>query len=173
MLAPSDAIAFPRDLRSANGRANLWPPAPGRSDPPRTPPIGENREMDTLSAAAAVEEYVEQWRHSDLHDKMHAPMAINNGPVVELTAIAVYDRHQGNGYATRALQMLTAICDEHGLTIELVARPLDPGLGFTPGCSANRSTSQLMTWYGRHGFVDESATCDDTHRMVRRPHLFG
>lgn len=69
---------------------------------------------------------------------MHEPMVVANGSVVELTLIAVYRRHQRKGYAARALEMLTTLCDENGITIRLVARQMnDSSLSsFAPGCPA-------------------------------------
>jgi GNAT superfamily N-acetyltransferase len=96
-------------------------------------------------------------------------MLIDNGPLVELTAIGVYGRHQHKGYASRALRMLTALCDENGIAISLIARPLPPDLSHMPGCPAKLSIDQLVAWYGRHGFVDATAPGDDTRVMVREP----
>ncbi len=122
-----------------------------------------------LSAAAVVEEFIDQWHRSDLVDKMPEPMVTDNQGVVELTAIAVYEAHQDKGYASRALRMLTALCDANGVTMKLVVRPLDPQLGLTPGCPANRSADELAAWYDRHGFADAAEPGDDTRTMIRRP----
>jgi len=119
--------------------------------------------MGTLSAAAVVEEFIDQWHRSDLRDKMREPMATDNPGVVELTAIAVYGPHQGKGYAGRAMRMLTALCDTNGLTIKLIARPLP--LNIVPGRPASLSTDQLIAWYGRYGFVDPTVPGDDTRMM--------
>jgi hypothetical protein len=87
-----------------------------------------NLSMDKLSAAGVVEEFLTQWNSSDLPDKMPEPMLIDNGPQVELNAIGVYGPHQHLGYASRALRMLTPLCDENGVAITLIARPLPPDL---------------------------------------------
>lgn len=165
------------DAWSAKPGANPRSAAPGRTAPPRIPPTtsgwgrcsktGNNLAMGTLSAAAVVEEFIDQWHRSDLRDKMREPMATDNLGVVELTAIAVYGPHQGKGYAGRAMRMLTALCDTNGLTIKLIARPLP--LNIVPGCPASLSTDQLVAWYGRYGFVDAIVPGDDTRTMVRRP----
>ena len=126
--------------------------------------------MDTLSPDGVVEEFLEQWRNSDLRDKMPEPMLVANGPVVELTLIAVYEQHQNKGYATRALEMLTALCDANRVTIQLVARSPGPELErYAPGCPASRSTKQLVGWYERRKFVDTAVPGDDTHTMTRKP----
>jgi GNAT superfamily N-acetyltransferase len=129
--------------------------------------------VDTLSPDGVVEEFQERWRGSDLPNNMPEPMVIANGPVVELTLIAVYQRHQGNGYATRALQMLTTLCDENGITIGLVARQMDEASlsSYMPGCPATLSSEQLLivAWYKRHGFVETTFPGDDTRTMERRP----
>lgn len=128
--------------------------------------------MDTLSAAGVVEEFLERWRSSDLPDKMPEPMLTDNEGVVELTLIAVKGPHQNKGYGTRALQMLTALCDENGVTITLVARQMDPDAlsSYAPGCPARLSTEQLVGWYKRHRFVEIPRTPgDDTRTMIREP----
>jgi hypothetical protein len=129
--------------------------------------MAENLHMGTLSSAAVVEEFVDQWRNSDLRGKMPEPMAIDNRGVVELTVIAVFDQFQRQGCASRAIKMLTALCDCNGLTIALVARPLPPEV--TPGCAASLSADQLAVWYGSHGFVDAHTPGDDIRTMVRAP----
>jgi ribosomal protein S18 acetylase RimI-like enzyme len=88
-----------------------------------------------------------------------------NGPLIELNSIGVHEKHQSNGYASRALTMLTAICDANGMTIKLIARPLDSDL--LPGCPATLLTEQLVAWYQRHGFVDTGTAGDDTSEMIR------
>ena len=123
--------------------------------------------MDRLSPHGIVEEFLIRWNASDLREKMPEPMLTANGPRVELTAIGVYERHQRMGYATRALQMLTTLCDENGVTIKLIARPLS--LSLIPGCPAGLSTDQLIAWYSHHVFVDVTAPGDDTRTMVRQP----
>jgi GNAT superfamily N-acetyltransferase len=124
--------------------------------------------MDTLSPDGIVEEFLDRWGNSDLPETMPEPTVVANGPVVELTLIAVYGPHQGRGYASRALQMLTALCDENRVTLSLVARPMGPELSLTPGCPARLSIDQLIAWYTRHGFVDATPG-DDTRAMVREP----
>ena len=51
---------------------------------------------------------------------MPEPGLIDNGPLIELNSIGVYEVHQGKGYASRALRMLTTICDVNALTIKLL-----------------------------------------------------
>jgi GNAT superfamily N-acetyltransferase len=89
-------------------------------------------------------------------------------PFVELTSIGVYKKHQGHRYASRALGMLTALCDENAMTIKLVARSLESDL-LLPGCPATLLTEQLVAWYQRHGFVETGAAGDDTREMTRMP----
>lgn len=78
-----------------------------------------------LSADGIVEEFLERWRRSELARVMPEPQVIassdgrNGAHWIELTSLAVYDKYQGNGYATRALQMLTALCDENGIPVKL------------------------------------------------------
>jgi GNAT superfamily N-acetyltransferase len=122
--------------------------------------------MGTLSPDGVVEEFLDQWGNSDLRGKMQEPQVIANGPVVELTLIAVYELHQDKGYASRALQMLTTLGDENQVAISLVARPMGRELS---GCAAGRSLNELIDWYTRHGFVDTTAPGDDTRTMVREP----
>ncbi len=130
--------------------------------------IRKNSDVDTLTAAGVVEEFLAQWQRSDLHDKMPKPQLIESRGLVELIAIGTYGKHQRKGYASRALRMLTDLADANGLTVELVARPLDDIPSF-PGCPASLSTEELVAWYSRHGFVDASAPNDDTRRMLRYP----
>jgi len=125
--------------------------------------------MNKLSADGVVEEFLDRWAKSDLPTKMPEPMVVANGAVVELTLIAVYERYQGNGCASRALQMLTEVSDENGVVISLVARPMGSELSFAPGCPATLSLERLIAWYKRHGFVETTAPGDDTHTMVREP----
>jgi hypothetical protein len=125
--------------------------------------------INTLSPDGIVEEFLDRWRNSDLPEKMPEPMVIANGPLVELTLITVYGPHQKQGYASRALQMLATLCDENGVSLELVARPMGPGFSLAPCGPVGLSTDQLIAWYTRHGFVDTSAPGDDTHTMIRKP----
>jgi hypothetical protein len=121
-----------------------------------------------LSPAGIVEEFGEQWSRSDLRDVMPEPGVVPNDPFVELTSIGVYEKHQGQGYATRALKMLTALCDANATTIKLVARPLESNI--LPGCPATLSTEQLVAWYREeHKFVETGAAGDDTREMTRKP----
>jgi hypothetical protein len=126
---------------------------------------------DKLSPDGVVDEFQERWRRSDLRDKMPEPMLVANGPVVELTLVAVYGPHQHKGYATQALRMITVLCDENAVTIRLTARQLDPGplSHFAPGCPPTLSTEQLIAWYGRHEFVDTTVPGDNTRTMERQP----
>ena len=127
--------------------------------------------MDNLSPDGIVDEFQERWKRSELVEKMPEPILVANGPLVELTLIAVYEAHQHKGYATRALRMLTALCDKNGVTITLTARRLDTGAlsHFAPGCPPTFSTEQLVSWYARHGFVNTTAPGDDTRTMERHP----
>jgi GNAT superfamily N-acetyltransferase len=125
--------------------------------------------MDTLSPTGIVEEFLELWSQSDLADKMPEPGLMPNGEFVELNTIGILDAHQGRGYASRALCMLTDLCDAHGVPIKLVARPMGPDLPFTPGCPMTRTTAELVAWYTRHGFVETRGPEDDTREMVRYP----
>jgi ribosomal protein S18 acetylase RimI-like enzyme len=119
-----------------------------------------------LSPTAIVEEFGEQWNRSDLRDVMPEPGVVPNGPLVELISIGVHGKSQGQGYASRALKMLTALCDANAMTIKLVARPL--GSNLLPGCPATLSTAQLVAWYQRHGFVETRSAGDDTREMIRK-----
>jgi ribosomal protein S18 acetylase RimI-like enzyme len=105
-----------------------------------------------LSPAGIVEEFGERWNRSDLRNVMPGPGAVSNDHWVELNSIGVYEKHQRQGYATRALRMLTALCDANAMTIKLVARPLESNI--SPGCPAMLSTEQLVAWYQRHEFVE-------------------
>ena len=98
-----------------------------------------------LSPDAIVEDFGEQWHRSNLPAVMPEPGVVANGTLIELTSIGVYQKHQGNGYASRALTMLTALCDANGMTIKLIARPLDSDL--LPGCPATLFAAQLVAWY--------------------------
>lgn len=123
--------------------------------------------VSVLSANGIVEKFIVQWNASDLRDKMPEPMLTAHGLRVKLTAIGVYERHQRSGCATRALRMLTTLCDENGVTIELIARPL--GLNLIPGCPATLPIERLIAWYSHYGFVDVTVPGDDTRTMVREP----
>jgi len=125
--------------------------------------------MDALSPAGIVEEFLERWRNSDLPEKMPEPQVVPNGQRVELILIAAYEPHQRKGYASRALRLLTALCDENGVTIELVARSMGPDLCPIAGCPPSLTTEQLIAWYERHDFVETAAPGDDTHTMIRQP----
>jgi ribosomal protein S18 acetylase RimI-like enzyme len=120
-----------------------------------------------LSPDAIVGDFIEQWRRSDLPHVMPEPQVVANGPYVELISIGVHEKHQGQGYATRALRMLTALCDANTMTIKLIARPLEFNL--LPGCPATLSSEQLVAWYEDHGFVETRVAGDDTREMVRKP----
>ncbi len=98
---------------------------------------------------------------------MREPQVVANGPYVELTSIGVYEKYQHQGHATRALRMLTALCDANAATIKLIARPLE--FEILPGCPATLSTEQLVSWYEDNGFVEISVAGDDTREMVRKP----
>ena len=101
---------------------------------------------------------------------MPEPMVVANGGVVELTLIAVPGHNQCKGYATQALQMLTALCDENGITITLVARQMDQASlsHYALDCPATLSTDLLVAWYKRHGFIEIALPGDDTRTMERR-----
>jgi ribosomal protein S18 acetylase RimI-like enzyme len=120
-----------------------------------------------LSPDAIVEEFGEQWHRSDLPAVMPEPGVVANGPLVELNSIGVHEKHQCNGYASRALTMLTVLCDANAMTIKLIARPLDSDI--LPGCPATLSTEQLVALYQKHGFVETGSAGDDTREMIREP----
>jgi hypothetical protein len=122
-----------------------------------------------LSPDAIVEEFREQWIRSDLPDVMPEPGVVPNGPLVELTSIGMYEKHQGQGYARQALRRLTVLCDANAMTIKLIARPLESDL--LPGCPATLTTEQLVAWYQRHGFVETKDAGDDTREMIRKPRM--
>ena len=127
--------------------------------------------VDRLSPDGVVEEFQERWRGSDLRDKMPEPLVVANGRVVELTLIAVPEPNQRKGYATQALQTLTALCDENGIAITLVARQMDqPSLShYALDCPPTLSTDLLVAWYKWHGFVEIALPGDDTRTMERKP----
>jgi hypothetical protein len=130
--------------------------------------------MNTLSPDGIVEQFLDRWRNSDLPAKMPEPMVVANGPVVELTLITVYELHQRQGHASRALEMLAALCDENGVFISLVARPMGgPEFSLAPCGPASLSTDELVAWYARHGFVETSAPGDGTRTMLRKPRTVG
>ena len=120
-----------------------------------------------LSPDAIVEEFLSQWSRSYLRDVMPEPELVANGLLVELSSIGVYGTHQGQGYASHALRMLTALCDANAMTIMLVASPLESDL--LPGCPAMLKTKLLVAWYQRHGFVETGGAGDGTREMIRRP----
>jgi GNAT superfamily N-acetyltransferase len=124
-----------------------------------------------LSPGAIVEEFGEQWHQSDLTAVMPAPGVVANGPLVELNSIGVHEKHQGKGCASRALTMLTLLCDGNAMVIKLIARPLDSDL--LPGCPATLRTEQLVAWYQRHGFVETGSAGDGTREMIREPKNIG
>jgi ribosomal protein S18 acetylase RimI-like enzyme len=125
------------------------------------------KRVQVLSPDAIVEEFGEQWHGSDLPTVMPEPGMVANGPLVELNSIGVYEKHQGNGYASRALTMLTTLCDANAMPIKLIARPLDSNL--LPGCPATLLTEQLVAWYQKHGFEETGSAGDDTREMIREP----
>jgi ribosomal protein S18 acetylase RimI-like enzyme len=118
-----------------------------------------------LSPDGIVEEFGEQWRQSDLPAVMPEPGVVANGPLVELNSIGVHKKHQGKGCASRALTMLTVLCDANAMAIKLIARPLDSDL--LPGCPATLLTEQLVAWYQRHGFVETGSAGHGTREMIR------
>ena len=119
---------------------------------------------DLLSPDRVVKEYLDRWRDSELPPRMPPPVVFASGSMVDLTLIAVYGPHQGQRYASHALRMLTALCDENGVTISLVARPTGNYY-----CPATRSLEQLIAWYTRHGFVETTPPGCDTRTMSRKP----
>jgi GNAT superfamily N-acetyltransferase len=122
---------------------------------------------DTLTPAGVVEQFERQFgMHSTLPGVMPMPGVLPNSDAIELTTIGVYAAHQGKGYASLALQMLTDLCDENGVTIKLTARPLLDSL--LPRCKASKSICELVSWYRRHGF-DVSDPNNDMVEMIRPP----
>ena len=119
-----------------------------------------------LSPAGVVEAFMYQWSASDLSGVMPMPGVLPGSGVVELNSIGVPDAHQGKGYASAALRMLTDLCDANGVTITLTPRPLPDQI--VPGCTATRSIEELASWYGRHGFEIVRPN-EYTFDMIRRP----
>jgi len=60
-----------------------------------------------LSPAGIVEAFGDLWLQSELPRVMPPLGLLENGGVVELNLIGVFDEHQGRGYASRALKTLT------------------------------------------------------------------
>lgn len=82
------------------------------------------------------------------------------GRCVELSSLTSARPGQGDG--SRALELLTVICDAEGVGLRLQADVLTGrGIADLPDASRER----LIGWYGRHGFVAEDARRPD--RMVR------
>jgi ribosomal protein S18 acetylase RimI-like enzyme len=123
-----------------------------------------------LSPDAIVDDFLEEWRRSELPQVMPEPQVVANGPYVELTSIGTYGKHQGQGHARRALAMLTALCDSNAVSIKLIARAFLE-FDLLPGCPATFSTDQLVAWYKRQGFEETGDAGNDTHEMVRKPLL--
>lgn len=83
------------------------------------------------------------------------------GPNVRISAIATYGE-RGKGAGSQALRQITALADQHGVTLELGAKPFKTG-----GSGKPLSAAQLRRWYTRHGFV--AARGDASGEMVRTP----
>jgi hypothetical protein len=121
---------------------------------------------DTLTAEGVVEEFATRFAaHPTLPGVMQQPGILANAGVIELNSIGVPDAHQGKKHATAVLKILTDLCDENGLTITLIARPL-PDL--VPGCTPSLTAEELVSWYSRHDFEIVQPN-DDTFDMIRRP----
>jgi hypothetical protein len=123
---------------------------------------------DILTAEGVVEEFAIRFAaHPTLPGVMCQPGIFANSGVIELNSIGVPDAHQGKKHATAALKILADLCDENGLTITLIARPL-PDL--VPGCTPSLTVEQLVSWYRRYGF-DIVGPNDDTFDMIRWPRV--
>ena len=69
---------------------------------------------------------------------------------------------KNGGEASRALKWLCELADTHGVTMGLIAKPID-NAGTRAGKSLTKS--QLVSWYKRYGFV----ASDGGDEMVRVP----
>ncbi|WP_188285327.1 GNAT family N-acetyltransferase [Streptomyces sp. CBMA29] len=79
-----------------------------------------------------------------------------------LTEIAVWPEHQGKGWGSEILRMVTTEADQDGVAIMLSVEPGPNGLTF----------KQLVSWYRRYGF--ESLSSDgttDPETMCRLPQV--
>lgn len=81
---------------------------------------------------------------------------------VYLTAFRV--TAQGKGIGGAVMKTLTDLADEHGVTLRLVARPLDvhAPLKKTP-------KARLIAFYKRHGFKPDPVYTASSGHMVRTP----
>jgi hypothetical protein len=87
------------------------------------------------------------------------------GNDIRLNMIAVPKENRKSGVGSKALQLLTALADQHGLRITLVTGLRDPHFGTT-------SKSRLIDFYKRFGFVQNSGRNKDftiTDNMYRNP----
>jgi GNAT superfamily N-acetyltransferase len=121
-----------------------------------------------LSPEGVIEEFLTQWCDAELHRMMPEPQLVANSGVLELTALGVFTEHQGRGFARRTLELLTSLCDTHGVTIMLIARQLPEGFAFE-GCKASRDEAGLIALYQKFDFVTVEIADDGIHTMKREP----
>lgn len=76
-------------------------------------------------------------------------MAFDDGPALHIAAIRSFS--PGTGAGSRALKTITDVADKYGITLDLEAR------GFGGG---KMDDIELIKWYKRHGFVDDTRTLD-------------
>ena len=72
---------------------------------------------------------------------------------------------QSGGHASKALDKVCELADEHGVTLDLEAAPMP---NHVKDKKAAFSKTQLIAWYGRHGFKSVTKRGDHDH-MVRVP----
>ena len=70
----------------------------------------------------------------------------------------IQSTERGKGNASRALKVLTQLCDEIGRNIQLTVRPLDQ----------NTDCTRLRSWYVNHGFVDVGGSSNVMRRLACR-----
>jgi hypothetical protein len=76
-------------------------------------------------------------------------MAFDDGPALHIAAIRSFA--PGTGAGSRALKTITDVADKHGITLDLEAR----GFG-----DSKLDDIELIKWYKRHGFVEDTRTLD-------------
>ena len=114
--------------------------------------ITNNDTIDTVR-----EELTERLAESDLTS--HITLDISqDGDDFVLDRIQSVKR--GHGHASRALTVLTQLCDEVGRNIRLTVKPLDQE---TDG-------AMLRDWYMKHGFRDVSKTPNVMQRLTSSEH---